>query len=201
MLIAKTNYIRLLTATKFWTVYNRFKAGLWQVSLGKNVVFCGKAVFHRAKESHITIGDDCMLISDSNSRNLVGINRPCIINTQSKGAVIEIGAGTGMSGTVISARVGVKIGQNVKCGANTLIIDSDWHPEDPRSGLPKPIDIGDNVWLGAGVIVLKGVQIGVNTVIGANSVVTKSIPANVVAGGNPCKIIKSLIPEKATNTI
>ena len=78
------------------------------------------------------------------------------------------------------------------CGANTFITDSDWHPEDHRSGKPKPIKIGNNVWLGLNVVVLKGVVIGDNTVVGANSVVTKDLPPNVVAAGNPCKIIRSL---------
>lgn len=55
-----------------------------------------------------------------------------------------------------------------------------------------PIHIGRNCWLGAGVIVLPGVTIGDNTVIGAGSVVTKDIPANVVAVGNPCKVLREI---------
>ncbi len=55
-----------------------------------------------------------------------------------------------------------------------------------------PITIGDNVWIGAGVSILPGVSIGANTVIGAGSVVTKDIPANVLAAGNPCRIIRQL---------
>ena len=55
-----------------------------------------------------------------------------------------------------------------------------------------PIRIGRNCWLGAGVIVVPGVTIGDNTVIGAGSVVTKDIPANVVAVGNPCRVLRSI---------
>lgn len=55
-----------------------------------------------------------------------------------------------------------------------------------------PVHIGRNCWLGAGVIVLPGVTIGDNTVIGAGSVVTKDIPANVVAVGNPCRVIREI---------
>ncbi|RDX17212.1 maltose acetyltransferase, partial [Bifidobacterium longum] len=54
------------------------------------------------------------------------------------------------------------------------------------------IVIGDNVWLGGGVIVCPGVTIGNNSVIGAGSVVTKDIPANVVAVGNPCRVIRTI---------
>lgn len=75
---------------------------------------------------------------------------------------------------------------------NTLITDSDWHLDDPRSGKPKAVTIGDNVWLGEGAKILKGVTIGENSVIGAGAVVTKSIPANVIAAGNPCKVIKQI---------
>ena len=55
-----------------------------------------------------------------------------------------------------------------------------------------PVKIGKNCWLGAGVVVLPGVSIGDNTVIGAGSVVTKDIPANVVAVGTPCKVVRPI---------
>ena len=54
----------------------------------------------------------------------------------------------------------------------------------------KPISIGSNVWIGGGSIILPGVEIGDNTVIGAGSLVSKSIPTNVVAFGNPCRVIR-----------
>ena len=71
-------------------------------------------------------------------------------------------------------------------------MDGDAHYEDPRTSPPKPIVIEDNVFLGANVVVKKGVTIGENSVIGMNSIVTKSIPANCVAVGNPCKVIKQV---------
>ena len=54
----------------------------------------------------------------------------------------------------------------------------------------KPITVGDNVWFGGNVVVMPGVTIGDNTIIGAGSVVTKNIPSNVIAVGNPCKVMK-----------
>lgn len=71
------------------------------------------------------------------------------------------------------------------------------HPIHPmlraQSGMYSfPITIGDNVWIGAGVIVLPGVTIGENAVIGAGSIVTKDIPANVVAVGNPCRVLREI---------
>lgn len=56
----------------------------------------------------------------------------------------------------------------------------------------KPITIGHNVWIGAGVNVMPGVSIGDNSVIGAGSVVTRDVPANVVAAGVPCRVIRSI---------
>lgn len=56
----------------------------------------------------------------------------------------------------------------------------------------KPINIGENVWIGANATVLSGVTIGKNSVIGAGSVVTKDIPENVVAVGNPCKVLRPI---------
>ena len=58
-----------------------------------------------------------------------------------------------------------------------------------------PIKIGNNVWIGGGTKIVGGVSIGDNTVIAAGSVVTKSIPANVLAGGNPCKVIRKITKE------
>jgi len=191
--IRKLRHFKLYLFSLITTPYNYFIAKyLWDIKIGKRCSFSGNTIFHRSRNSIIQIGNDCHFISKVRSHNLIGINRPCIINTQSREAIIEIGDGSGFSGTVISAMSSVKIGSNVKCGANTLITDSDWHPEDPRSGKAKPIKIGENVWLGVNVIVLKGVTIGANTVIGAGSIVTKDIPANVVAAGNPCRVNKEL---------
>ena len=58
--------------------------------------------------------------------------------------------------------------------------------------LATPVTIGDNVWIGGNVVICPGVSIGENTTIGAGSVVVKDIPANVLAVGNPCKVIKYL---------
>jgi maltose O-acetyltransferase len=90
----------------------------------------------------------------------------------------------------------VTLGDDVLMGPNVQIYAA-YHPTDPAvrlTGLElaAPITIGNNVWLGGGVIVCPGVTIGDNTTIGAGSVVTKAIPANVVAVGNPCRVIRSV---------
>lgn len=123
--------------------------------------------------------------------NAIGLNHRCIITTE-KNAVLMIGDNVGMSGASIWCFKEINIENNVRIGANTLITDGDAHLDDPRAGEVKPVHICKNVWLGMNVMVLKGVTIGKNTLIGAGSVVTKDIPANVIAAGNPCKVIKAL---------
>lgn len=89
----------------------------------------------------------------------------------------------------------VKFGEAVFIGPNCAFYTAG-HPIDAKTrnaGLEyaKPIEVGNNVWLGGNVVVLPGVRIGDNVVIGAGSVVTKDIPANSVAVGNPCRVIRS----------
>lgn len=90
----------------------------------------------------------------------------------------------------------VTIGENVKCGPYVQIYTA-YHPTEPEirlagRELAAPIIIGNNVWIGGSAIICPGVTIGDNTTIGAGSVVVKDIPANVVAAGNPCRIIRHL---------
>jgi len=90
----------------------------------------------------------------------------------------------------------VKIGDNVMFAPNVAIYTAGHpvHPESRSSGYEYGISItiGSNVWVGGNTVINPGVTIGDNTVIGAGSVVTKDIPANVVAVGNPCKVIKEI---------
>lgn len=153
--------------------------------------FYGLTTFKKYLNSEINIGMNCRFRSYATS-NLIGINRPCIISTNMKNAEICIGDNCGFSGTVIGCFKKITLGDNVRCGANTLITDSDWHLDDSRVGGPQSVYIHDNVWLGVNTVVLKGVTIGKNSVIGANSLVTKDIPENVIAAGNPCKVLSRL---------
>lgn len=91
----------------------------------------------------------------------------------------------------------VRIGNNVLLAPKVQIYTAT-HPFEPelrRADLETalPVVIGDDVWIGGGAIVCPGVEIGSGTTIGAGSVVTKSIPPNVLAAGNPCRVIRSLL--------
>lgn len=90
----------------------------------------------------------------------------------------------------------IYIGNRVMIGPNVTIATAG-HPIDPELRgrnlqYNRDVHIGDNAWIGAGVIIMPGVNIGSNTVIGAGSIVTKDIPDNVVAVGNPCRVLREV---------
>lgn len=113
------------------------------------------------------------------------------------GSHIRIGARTFANFGLVALDVApITIGDDAQIGTNVQLL-TPTHPVDPEPRRAKweaarPIVIGDNVWLGSGAIVLAGVTIGENTVVGAGAVVTRDLPANVVAAGNPARVIRVL---------
>jgi maltose O-acetyltransferase len=113
------------------------------------------------------------------------------------GRFISIGARTFANFGLVALDVAaITIGDDVQIGPNVQLL-TPTHPvaAEPRRAkweAARPISIADNVWLGGGVIVLPGVHIGENAVVGAGAVVTRDLPANVVAVGNPARIVRSL---------
>ncbi len=97
---------------------------------------------------------------------------------------------------VILDEAPVRFGNDVLLAPNVSIytVNHAFNPERRRAALEycRPVTIGNNVWIGGNSVILPGVTIGDNTVIGAGSVVTKNIPANVVAAGNPCKVLRAI---------
>ncbi len=95
---------------------------------------------------------------------------------------------------IVSAKA-IEIGNNCLLAMHCHLSDADWHDTHHRiyaPGATAAIKLGDNVWLGDSVKVLKGVTIGDNTIVGAGAVVTKDLPANVMAGGNPARVLQAL---------
>lgn len=104
---------------------------------------------------------------------------------------------------VVQDGLPVKFGDNVFIGPNCTVTTAE-HPVDPelrKKGveIAKSVTIGNNVWIGAGSVILGGSKIGDNTVIGAGSVVTGEIPANVVAVGVPCKVKRQITEADKTS--
>jgi acetyltransferase-like isoleucine patch superfamily enzyme len=113
------------------------------------------------------------------------------------GAELTIGDGTSINrGASICAQSSVRIGRNCGIGNDCLIFDTDFHEVDDRTRVPDaaPVTIGDDVWLAARCIVLKGVTIGDGAVVCAGSVVATNVPARALVGGNPARLIRRLDP-------
>ena len=118
-----------------------------------------------------------------------------------RGAQLTIGDNVGISQAALICHCSITVGNNVKIGGGACVYDTDFHSldaavrnsaEDLKHRAEKPVVIGDNVFIGAKSIILKGVTIGENSIIGAGSVVTKSVPANEIWAGNPARFIRSV---------
>jgi len=118
----------------------------------------------------------------------------CDLNAHAGGR-LEIGERVFFNfGCSVSAHTLVRIGNGCLIGQYSIILDCDYHDPDGASGhgRPRPIVVGDRVWMGARVTVLKGVTIGAGSVIGTGSVVTRDIPPGVLAVGVPAEVVRPL---------
>lgn len=188
--------------------YHRFNRMLFRyygAKFGKNLQVYNKIYINIEKGASLSIGDNFCLTSgdcyNPLSRNLYGS-----ISLEGINTIVVIGDDTGMSSPCIWAKQSITIGNRVKIGGDVIIMDSDAHSLDYkiRSSREKidgfsldrlsakcaPIVVEDDVLIGTRCIILKGVTIGARSVIAAGSVVTKSIPADCIAGGNPCRVIR-----------
>jgi acetyltransferase-like isoleucine patch superfamily enzyme len=127
--------------------------------------------------------------------NSIGVFQPVIVTAWGRLAEVIIGDDVGLSGCSITAENRIRIGSRVLVGAGVLIIDTDAHPlspEERKENLPastSSIEIGDDVFIGARAIILKGVRIGNGAVIGAGAVVAKDVPERTIVVGNPAKVV------------
>lgn len=170
---------------------------LWGVNFKLPFFSFGIPLIRRARGSSIILGKN-VEIRNGSWANVTGVNHRTCLATRSKVAKITIGDNVGISGGSIVATEAIHIGNNVLIGSNCLIIDNDFHPIKPENRRYNKVDIGsksviieDNVFIGAGSIILKGSIIGQNSVIGAGSIVTGKIPSNSIAFGNPIRIKSS----------
>jgi acetyltransferase-like isoleucine patch superfamily enzyme len=125
----------------------------------------------------------------------------CQIEAARPESAIEIGDGVQINNNAFikSDGPGIRIGARSLLGSEVTIYDSDFHdlrPERRRDGRPRmaPVELGEDVFVGDRVTILKGVSVGAHSVIGAGSVVVASIPEGVVAAGNPARVIRPLSP-------
>lgn len=154
-----------------------------------------RGVLRITNYGNIEIGRGVSINSNLESSEL-GFYPKTILHTSQTGFII-IGDHSGISNVCINARKLIRIGKKVRLGAGVKLYDNDFHNlskledgEDQTYIPSQPIIIEDNVFIGAGSIVLKGVHVGQGAVIGAGSVITKNIPPNEVWAGNPARFIR-----------
>lgn len=180
----------------FFVAFNRIKLNINGVKVGDNCRIYNKFYLHVGPESNVVIGNDFIFSSGANFNQLARNIRGSIY--VGGGAKLYIGNSVGISSSCVWTIDQIRIGNNVKIGADCLILDHDAHSlnyierrgDDERNHAP--ISIGDDVFIGTRSIILKGVNIGDRTIIGAGSVVSKSIPNDCIAAGNPCRVIRTL---------
>lgn len=192
-----------------WKIWNYFHSLLChpvvriaffmnRIPWGRGWKFFGVPIIQKHWNSTICFGDGLQLRSNVRS-NPFGVNHPVIICTFQEGAVLEVGNNFRMSGGSISVTERITIGNNVVVGANTTIMDSDFHPShpeerirDPNKGQSAPTKIGDDVFIGANSFILRGVTIGSGSVIGTGSVVTTDVKPGTIVFGNPARTVGSI---------
>lgn len=206
MIIRKLYRLYSITRKQLFKYWNRIKFMMMGVQCGRNS--CVSNRVYITGMGKITIGDNFKFSSGGNinpiCRNLRGS-----IFAMTKNSRIEIGDNVAISSACLWAKERITIGKNVNIGGDCLLLDNDAHPLDyiqrravflqevgwanyQKTISTGPIEIGDDVWIGTRCIILKGVHIGARSIIAAGSVVVKDIPSDVIAGGNPCKVLKFL---------
>ncbi|MCD4853325.1 sugar O-acetyltransferase [Arthrobacter sp. AK01] len=182
------------------TNYERMISGDFYISDDQDITAKQQRAIRLAGEFHAAFLDD-VEAAQAVARELLGamgadshIRAPIYVDY---GFNVTVGSGTFINYNLTALDVApIRIGSDCQIGPNVQLLT----PTHPLEAKPrrdkleaaKPIVIGDNVWLGGGVIVLAGVTIGENSVVGAGSVVTKDLPADVLAVGSPAKVIKSI---------
>lgn len=185
---------------RYYRYWNRILFTIKGVEYGQGLNVTSSVFLILSPHSKVSIGDNFVFTSGECINPLSRNIRGCI--STNPNASIKIGNNVGMSSTCIWSHYNITIGNNVQLGGDCILLDSDAHSlnyldrrESVKDRINKkdaPIIIEDDVLIGTRCIILKGVTIGARSVIGSGSVVTKSIPADCIAAGNPCKVIRYL---------
>ena len=197
--IAERAYLGL----KSFSLYvNRLKLYLWGIDYGENVCALGPLRIRMTRDAKIIIGHNLLAVAGYNST--IDSSKKNVWSVCGSASLI-IRDNVGMTTTGIYCNDKIEIGNHVLIGAETLIMDTNFHSLDysirgtSKEGYQHkgtintaPVVIGDNVFIGTRCIINKGVNIGEGAIIAAGSVVVADIPAWEVWGGNPAKFIKSL---------
>lgn len=178
-----------------WLLRDQLLCVWWGIRRPAGMRLLGIPLVQQSRRSAITIGEDFKAVSLAR-HNSIGVIQRVVIKALGPEGRVSIGNNVGISGATISARKSISIGNNVLIGSGALISDNDAHPihpddrKDPSKTACAPVLIGDDVFIGARSMILKGVTLGRGAVVGAGSVVSKNVPEMTVVAGNPAKVVK-----------
>ena len=206
--IYKLPFLRRKILRVFYLKFYPLLFQLLNIKFGTNLNIYNKIYLNIFPGSTVYIGNNFCFTSGEAYNPLCRNIRGCI-HTAEKGSTIIIGNNVGISSACLWAKEKIVIGDNVKIGGDCILLDTDAHNLDYRirksneknsegiytdvaTAKSAPIIIENDVLIGTRCIVLKGVTIGARSIIGSGSVITKSIPADSIAAGNPCKVIRKL---------
>jgi acetyltransferase-like isoleucine patch superfamily enzyme len=191
---------RIATAiSSFWsTAWLKLKLQAYGCSYGSDLAADGIVVIRLRRRGAIELGHSVALKSRFRS-NLVGLTGPTVLECSRSGRIV-VGDHSGCSGAIVSSRSSITIGRHVNIGGNARIFDHDFHSldhqirRDPLRDIEHvstaPVQIGDDVFIGANAMILKGVTIGDRAIVGAGAVVAmRHVPADAVVVGNPARIV------------
>ena len=192
--------IYIYRLTRLWgTLYLWFfKKAYPGFTVGRNAKIWGAFSLQLMEGGRMVIGEDFYLVSEPRRSAITQFSHAQF--TVFPGACISLGRHVGLNGTALTSKCRIEIGDDTMIAANVIIVDSDFHSAWPpelrwstsTKEFDKEVTIGRNVWIGMNTVILKGSRIGDNSIIGAGSVVSGDIPANVIAAGNPARVIRAL---------
>ncbi len=172
---------KLENEIKRWLIYPLVRIQFWLVGISwkKGWKIYGMPILQIYRGSNEKIGDNLELRSTLKS-NPLAPHHPVVISTRNAQSILSIGDHFSMTGGSLVVTKQVEIGDHVMIGANSLVMDTDFHPLDPQirrsqplAGKSKPVVIGNDVFVGTQAIILKGAQIQSGSVVGAGVVVRK----------------------------
>lgn len=192
----------------YYIYFNRIILILNNVTYGQNLKIYNRFYISKHQKAKLSIGNNFIFTSGEAFNPLCRNIRGSIYLPEEHSELI-IGNNVGISSACIWAKNSITIKDNVKIGGDCILMDTDAHNLDYKirasneidsqgraidsiTANSSPIVIENDVLIGTRCIILKGVTIGERSIIGSGSVVTKSIPADCIAAGNPCKVIKML---------